>query len=124
MKNITDGKGVDVVYDSVGKTTLEKSAKCLKRRGYLAFFGQSSGAVGSIDLSLLSKNGLFITRPSLNNYVTNHEELLERANDLFQWIESGKLKLRIHKTFPLKDSNEAHELLENRKSAGKLLLIP
>ncbi len=124
VKNITNGKGVEVVYDSVGKTTLEKSARCLKRRGYLAFFGQSSGAVTSIDLTLLSKNGLFITRPSLNNYVTNHEELLERANDLARWIESGELKLRIHETFPLKEAKDAHELLENRKSAGKLLLVP
>ena len=124
VKNITDNKGVDVVYDSVGKATLEKSAKCLKRRGYLVFFGQSSGAVGSIDLSLLSKNGLFVTRPSLNNYVTNHEELLQRSNDLFQWIKSGKLKLRIEKTFPLKEAAEAHNQLESRKTAGKLLLIP
>ncbi len=124
VMKFTNNKGVDVVYDSVGKTTFEKSARCLKRRGYLAFFGQSSGAVGSIDLGLLSKNGLFITRPSLNNYVTNHEELLERANDLARWIESGELKLRIHETFPLENAKDAHELLENRKSAGKLLLVP
>lgn len=123
VKKLTDGKGLDVVYDSVGKATFEKSLKCLKPRGCLALFGQSSGPVTQFDLALLSKGSLFITRPSLNNYVPNRAELLQRANDLFQWITSGKLKLRI-KTFPLQEAAEAHKQLENRKTSGKLFLIP
>lgn len=124
VKRLTDSKGVDVVYDSVGKTTFEKSLNCLKSRGHLVLFGQSSGVIPSVDLSLLSKNSLFITRPSLHHYVTSHSELLQRTKDLFKWIESGMLKLRIHKTFPLENVSEAHELLESRQTAGKLLLIP
>lgn len=124
VKKLTNGKGVDVVYDSVGKTTFEKSLGCLRPRGYLVLFGQSSGAVTQFDLGLLSKGSLFITRPSLGNYAANREELLQRANDLFQWINTGKIKLRIDKTFPLQEAAEAHKRLEGRLSIGKLLLLP
>ena len=124
VKNITNGKGVDIVYDSVGQTTFAKSLNCLKARGTLALFGQSSGPVPPFDLSALAKKGLFVTRPGLGLYVTNHEELLQRSGDLFQWIESGKLKIRIDKTFHLKDAALAHQALENRHTAGKLLLVP
>lgn len=124
VKKLTNDRGVDVVYDSVGKTTFEKSLKCLRPRGYLVLFGQSSGPVPPFDLSRLAEKGLFITRPSLKHYATNREELLQRANDLLQWIAAEKLKLRIHKTFPLQDAAEAHRQLEGRKTAGKLLLIP
>jgi NADPH2:quinone reductase len=124
VKKLTNGKGADVVYDSVGRTTFEKSIGCLKPRGLLALFGQSSGAVTQFDLGLLSKGSLFITRPSLGNYAANRAELLQRANDLFQWINTGKIKLRIHKTFPLQEAAEAHKLLEGRQTSGKLLLIP
>ena len=124
VKKLTNGNGVDVVYDSVGKTTFEKSLRCLKPRGCLTLFGQSSGPVPALDLGLLSKGSLFITRPSLGNYAANRAELLQRANDLFQWINTGKIKLRIHKTFPLQEAAEAHKLLEGRQTSGKLLLIP
>ncbi len=124
VKRLTNSEGVNAVYDSVGKTTFEKSLKCLKPRGYLVLFGQSSGPVTTIDTSLLSKRALFLTRPSLSYYAANREELLQRANDLFRWTASGKLKPRIHKTLPLKEAAEAHKLLEGRETSGKLLLAP
>jgi len=124
VKRFTEGKGVDVVYDSVGKVTFEKSLKCLKDRGSLVLFGQSSGPVPSLDLKLLFEGSLYITRPSLKYYAANREELLKRTNDLFKWINNGELKLRIHKTFPLSEAKEAHKELESRKTMGKLLLIP
>jgi len=122
VKKLTDGSRIEVVYDSVGKTTFEKSIKCLKNRGYLVLFGQSSGPVQQLDLKLLYEGSLFITRPSLKYYVTNREELLQRTNDLFQWIRNGELKLRIHNEFPLSEAKEAHKELESRKTMGKLLL--
>lgn len=124
VMRITSGKGVNVVYDSVGKETFEKSLRCLRPRGHLALFGQSSGPVAQFDLGLLAKNSLFITRPSLGNYAANRAELLQRANDLFHWINTGRLKIRIFKTFPLQDASEAHRLLEGRQTTGKLMLIP
>jgi len=123
VKKLTDDGGVDIVYDSVGKTTFEKSIKCLKNRGYLILFGQSSGPVPPLDLKLLYEGSLFITRPSLKYYVASREKLLQRTNDLFQWISNGELKLRIHKEFPLSKAKEAHKALESRKTMGKLLLI-
>jgi len=124
VKEFTDDIGVDVVYDSVGKITFEKSIKCLKNRGYLVLFGQSSGPVLPFELNTLSDGALFITRPSLKYYVTNRQELLQRTNDLFQWIKEDKLKLKIFKTFPLSEAKEAHKALESRETSGKLLLIP
>jgi len=125
VKRLTNGAGVHVVYDSVGQSTFEKSLDCLRPRGYLALFGQSSGPVPSFDLGkLAAKGSLFITRPTLLHYMIDRKELLERANDLFGWIESGKLKLRIDKTFALKEAAEAHRQLEGRKTTGKVLLIP
>jgi NADPH:quinone reductase len=116
-------EGVDVVYDSVGKTTFEKSLDCLKPRGFMVSFGQSSGLVPSFDPSILfAKGSLFLTRPTLFHYTANRDELLERAGEVFQWITEGELNLRIDKTLPLKDAAAAHELLEGRKTAGKLLL--
>jgi NADPH2:quinone reductase len=124
-KRITGGKGVEVVYDSVGKTTFHKSLDCLKPRGMMVSFGQSSGAVGEIDPLVLSQKGsLFLTRPSLGNYVTEPGELQWRAKDLFGWIEAGKLKINIHKTYKLEQAAEAHRDLESRKTTGKLLLKP
>jgi len=123
VKKLTDCSGVEVVYDSVGKTTFEKSIKCLKNRGYLVLFGQSSGPVPQLDLKLLYEGSLFITRPSLKYYVKNREELLQRTNDLFQWISNGELKIRIHKEFKLSEAKEAHKELESRKTMGKLLLV-
>ena len=114
-----------VVYDSVGQTTFEKSLDCLRPRGCLALFGQSSGPVPPFDLGkLAAKGSLFVTRPSLVNYMSDRRELLERANDLFNWIAAGQLKLRIDKSFPLAEVAEAHRQLEGRKTTGKVLLIP
>jgi len=124
-KLLTNGAGVHVVYDSVGKDTFEKSLDCLRPRGYLVLFGNSSGPVPPFDLGKLAgKGSLFVTRPTLLHYSSNREELLQRSGDLFKWIANGELKLRIDKTFALKDAAEAHRQLEGRKTTGKVLLIP
>ncbi len=124
-RRLTGGKGAQVVYDSVGKDTFLKSLSSLAPRGMMALFGQSSGPVASFDPALLAQKGsLFLTRPSLAQYAATREELLWRAGDLFNWIKSGELKLRIEKTFPLRDAAEAHRQLEGRKTTGKVLLLP
>jgi NADPH2:quinone reductase len=123
VKRLTGGRGVDVVYDSVGKTTFEKSLNSLRPRGLMALFGQSSGPVPPTDLNILNgKGSLYVTRPSLGHYVATREELLWRAGDVLQWVASGKLKLRIDRAYPLADAAKAHRDLESRKTAGKLLL--
>ena len=124
VKRLTDGRGVDVVYDSVAKTTFDKSLNCLRSRGYLVLFGQSSGTAAPLDLSRLSSGSLFVTRPMLTHYAADREELMERTGDLFQWIATGALKLRIDRTFPLQDAADAHRALEGRQTTGKVLLIP
>lgn len=122
---LTDGQGVHVVYDGVGKDTFARDLKVLRPRGYLVLFGGASGAVPPFDLLELTKHGsLFVTRPSLQHYVATREELEQRSNDVFEMISAGKLKLRIHKKYPLEDVRQAHHDLEGRKTAGKLLLIP
>jgi NADPH2:quinone reductase len=124
-KKLTGGKGVDVVYDSVGKTTFEKGLNVLRPRGYMVLFGGSSGAVPPFDLIALSTKGsLFVTRPTLNNYITSREELTARSAAVFGMISAGKLKLRIEHTYPLAEARRAHQDLEGRKTTGKLLLIP
>jgi NADPH2:quinone reductase len=125
VKKLTDGAGAHVVYDSVGATTFEKSLDCLRPRGYLVLFGQSSGPVAPFDPGkLAAKGSLFLTRPSLLHYTLNRAELLQRASDLFNWTASGKLKLRIDGAFPLADAAEAQRQLEARKTAGKVVLLP
>jgi NADPH2:quinone reductase len=125
VKRLTDGRGVNVVYDSVGQTTFDKSLDCLRPRGYMVLFGQSSGPVPPFNLgTLAAKGSLFVTRPTLAHYAIDRQELLQRAGDLFHWIASGQLKLRIDKTFPLAEAAEAHRQLEGRKTTGKVLLIP
>lgn len=123
-KRITGGRGVQVVYDSVGKTTFDKSLKCLSPRGMLVSFGQSSGSIPPFDITLLSQGSLFLTRPSLNYYVATRDELLWRAGEIFDWIKNGELKIKIDHTFPLAEAPEAHRWLEARKTTGKLLLVP
>jgi NADPH2:quinone reductase len=123
VKRLTGGRGVDVVYDSVGQTTFEKSLGSLRPRGLLALFGQSSGPVPPVDLNILNARGsLFVTRPSLGHYVATRDELLWRATDVLNWIGSGKLKLRIDRSYPLAEAAQAHRDLEGRHTAGKLLL--
>ena len=124
-KRLTDGKGVDVVYDSVGKTTFEKGLNVLRPRGMMALFGGSSGAVPPFDPILLSQKGsLYLTRPSLVNYIASSEELETRSVAVFGMIAAGKLKLRIDHTYPLAEAQQAHRDLEGRRTTGKLLLIP
>jgi len=125
VKRFTNGKGVDVIYDSVGATTFLKGLDIIRPRGMMALFGQSSGPVQPIDPGILNTKGsLFLTRPSLAHYVQTREELLWRAGDVLGWINSGKLKLKIDKTYALGDAAEAHRDLEARRTSGKLLLIP
>jgi NADPH2:quinone reductase len=125
VKGLTGGRGVDVVYDSVGQSTFHKSLDSLRPRGTLALFGQSSGPVAAFDPNILNPKGsLYLTRPSLAHYVLTREELVWRAGDVLDWIASGKLKLRIDRTYPLAEAGTAHHDLEGRKTAGKLLLIP
>lgn len=125
VKRLTDGRGVHVAYDSVGKTTWEKSMNCLCPRGYLVLFGNASGPVPPVDPLLLSRLGsIFLTRPTLVDYTANREELELRAGDVLGWIQSGKLNLRIDRTLPLSDAREAHRLLEGRRTTGKVLLVP
>jgi NADPH2:quinone reductase len=125
VRRITAGNGVDVVYDSVGKTTFEKSLASLRPRGMLVLFGQSSGPVGPFEPQVLNTRGsLFLTRPSLAHYMLTSEELLWRAGDVLTAVERGTLNLRIDKTYPLADAASAHRDLESRRSTGKLLLIP
>lgn len=122
---LTDGKGVHVVYDGVGKTTFDKDLNVLRRRGYLVAFGGSSGPVPPIDLMMLNKKGsLYVTRPSLHHYIATREELEQRSSDVMQMIVGGALKLRIHKAYPLEQAAQAHRDLEGRRTTGKLLLIP
>jgi len=125
VKRLTNGKGVDVVYDSVGKTTFDKSLNCLRPRGLLALFGASSGPVPPFDLIQLSgKGSLFITRPTLWHYVATRSELEWRAGDVLGWAASGELKLRTEHVYSLTDAAQAQTDLETRKTTGKILLEP
>jgi NADPH2:quinone reductase len=124
-KRLTNGQGVHVVYDSVGKTTFEKGLNVLRPRGMMVLFGGSSGAVPPFDLIALAQKGsLYVTRPTLVNYIATREELMSRSGAVFAMISSGKLKLRIAHTYPLAEAQRAHRDLEGRKTTGKLLLLP
>ena len=124
-RRLTDGAGVHVVYDSVGKDTFERSLDSLRPRGYLVLFGQSSGPVPPFDPQVLSSKGsLFLTRPLLRDYISTREELLWRSGELFRWIKDGELEVRIDTTFPLSAAAEAHRYMEGRQTKGKVLLIP
>ena len=125
VKRLTDGQGVNVVYDSVGKTTFDKSLNCLKALGYMVLYGQASGPVPPFDAAILNAKGsLFLTRPSLFHYIADRTSLEKRAGDVLGWIAAGKLKVRMEFTFPLSQVAEAHRSLEGRKTTGKVLLVP
>jgi len=122
---LTDGAGVDVVYDSVARTTFEKGLRLLRPRGYMVLFGQSSGPIDPIDPQVLSANGsLFLTRPTMAHYVSSREDLLARAGDVLGWLEKGELKLHIGRRFALSEAAEAHAALEGRQTTGKVVLLP
>ena len=124
-KRLTNGRGVDVVYDSVGKTTFEKSLNVLRPRGMMVLFGGSSGAVPPFDLIELSTKGsLFVTRPTLKHYVLTREDLLARAQAVLSAVDDGNLKVRMEHTYPLGEARQAHIDIAGRKTTGKLLLIP
>lgn len=125
VKQITGGRGVEVVYDSVGKSTFMKSLDCLKPRGMMVSFGNSSGPVDPIQPLLLSQKGsLFLTRPSLPQYISDPAELRWRASDIFNWVATGRLRVHIHRVYPLAEATQAHRDLEGRQTTGKLLLKP
>jgi NADPH2:quinone reductase len=122
-RELTQGRGVDVVYDSVGRTTFDQSLNCLRPRGYLVLFGQSSGAVPPVNPQTLNvKGSLFLTRPTLIHYIATREELAWRAGDLFRWIAAGELHVRIGQTYPLEQAAEAQRALASRETTGKVLL--
>ena len=125
VKRLTGGRGVQAVYDSVGRDTFDKSLNCLAPRGILVLYGQSSGPVAPLDPQILSaRGGLFLTRPSLVHYTATREELLQRAGDLLGWAASGELRVRIGGEYPLEMASRAHADLAGRGTTGKLLLIP
>lgn len=125
VKRYTGGRGVDVVYDSVGVATFEKSLNCLRPRGLMALFGQSSGPVPPINLQVLNAKGsLFVTRPFLGHYILTRSELMSRAGDVLMWTARDELRVRIDRSLPLSQAGEAHRLLQSRQTAGKVLLIP
>lgn len=124
-KRLTNHRGVDVVYDSVGKTTFDKSLNCLRPRGYMVLCGQASGPVDPINPQILNQRGsLYLTRPSLGPYIATRAELLQRADDIFSWILAEKLNVAIDQIFPLAQAADAHRYMEDRKTKGKVLLIP
>lgn len=125
VERTTGGRGVDVVFDGVGRATFSKSLGCLRRRGMMVLYGQASGPVDPVDPQELNRLGsLFLTRPTLFHYIAQREELERRANDLFRWITDGDVEVRIDRTFPLEQAADAHRYLEGRNTQGKVLLIP
>lgn len=124
VNEITSGKGVEVVYDSVGKDTFEGSLACLKPRGYMVCFGQSSGTPDPVPLSALAPKSLFLTRPSMMQYTSTRDELLETAGEVFANVASGVLRVRVNHKYPLSEAAQAHADLENRRTTGSVVLIP
>ena len=125
VKRLTDGRGVDVVYDSVGRTTFAKSLDCLRPRGMMVVYGQASGPISPVDTGLLSTKGcLYLTRVNLGTYTATRQELEERSGDIFDWMASGRLHVHICGEFPLAEAAKAQAALEHRETIGKVLLIP
>jgi len=124
VKRGTNGEGVQVVYDAVGKTTFDQSVRCLARRGYMVLYGQASGPVPPMDPRILGNGSLFLSRPGLGDYTATRKELEQRSGDVLKWVKSGELKLRVEHVFPLSEAAEAHRQLESRATTGKVLLVP
>ncbi len=125
VKRLTAGGGVDVVYDSVGVDTFQKSLNCLRPRGYMVLYGQSSGPVAAVEpAQLVAKGSLFFTRPSLAHYAASRGEILSRTSDLFRWLAAGELQFKVDHVFPLADAARAHEELTGRRTTGKVVLVP
>jgi NADPH2:quinone reductase len=124
VMRLTDGRGVDVVYDSVGAATFLKGLNCLRTRGTMVLFGESSGPVEPFDTRLLSRGSLVLTRTGLNAFIQTTEELRARADDIFRWVETGDMKLYFHAEYPMDEAQEAFSALRNRETIGKVLLIP
>ena len=125
VKRLTGGKGLQVVYDAVGRDTFEKGLNCLAPRGYMVLYGAASGPVAPLDPQVLNTKGsLFLTRPSLFHYIATRDDLVRRAGEVLGWIQKGELKLRVGATFPLAEAPQAHRDLEGRRTTGKVLLLP
>lgn len=125
VRKLTKGAGVDVVYDSVGKDTFERSLTCLRPRGMMVLFGQSSGAVPPVNLQILNQKGsLYTTRPSLFAYIAKREDLLKKIRDLTRWIAAGTLRVKVDKEFALADAAQAHEYMSGRGTKGKVVICP
>lgn len=123
IKKATNGEGVQVVYDSVGKTTFDQSVTCLGRRGHLVLYGNASGPVPPVDPRILGNGSLSLTRPALGDYTVDRQELEQRANDVLGWVQSGKLNVRMEHSFKLSEAAEAHRQLEGRATTGKVVLL-
>jgi NADPH2:quinone reductase len=124
VQRITGGEGVAVVYDSVGRTPFERSLNCLRRCGYLVLYGQSSGLVPAFEPARLASKSLFLTRPMLFDYIGDRQSLLRRARVVLDWVATGKVRLRVWRSYPLSEASQAHRALESRAAAGKMLLLP
>ena len=124
IREATDGKGLKMVMDAVGATTFDKGLRLLGRRGYMALYGQAGGPVGQVDSGALRGGSLFLTRPSLGDYTATREELVQRADDVLSWVQSGEVKLYVGLELPLAEAREAHRRLEGRETTGKILLRP
>ena len=124
INKATGGQGLKMVLDAVGQTTFEKGFKCLGRRGYMVLYGQAGGPVTNTNTRALQNGSLFLTRPSLGDYTATRDELLQRANEVLDWVATGQLKLHIGLTLPLAEAQLAHQQLEGRQTTGKILLMP
>ena len=124
VRRMTDGQGVKIIYDAVGATTFEKGLRVLGRRGCMALYGQAGGPVGAVDSGMLRNGSLFLTRPTLGDYTATREELLQRAEECLDWVQSGEIKLNVSLNLSLSDAAEAHRRLEGRETTGKILLTP
>lgn len=121
---VTDGQGVDVVYDSVGKSTIDESLASLKPRGMMVLYGAASGVVQTVPVSVINARSLFFTRPGLTHYIASRDELVARSSDVFEWVREGGLSVHIHAKYPLAEAGRAQDDLEQRRTMGKALLVP